>query len=274
MKNAKVGIAIFDATMEKEKVFGLLERKYAEFNCEQFIANDPVSIPHRFKRLQDVEISGFFAATLAWGNRKSILASCHRLLELMDDAPFDFITNHKETDLRPFLHFKHRTFNATDVLYFIAFFKEFYKQHHSLEEAFFVKGAVTTEESLRNFHPLFFSLNDAPQRTRKHVANANKGSSCKRLNMFLRWMVRQDDNGVDLGCWKQLNASQLLMPLDVHVDRVARVLGLIKRKQTDFQTVLELTENLRDFDRTDPVKYDFALFGIGAAARGGGFDFK
>jgi uncharacterized protein (TIGR02757 family) len=245
--------------MKRDFVYGLLEGKHQQYNSVAFIENDPISIPHRFSKQQDIEIAGFFAATLAWGNRKSIIASGERLMEWMDYAPYDFVTNHEEQDLKRFLNFKHRTFNATDTLYFIEFFKQYYSRHKSLEDAFIGKK----ESRLANFHDHFFALEDSPQRTRKHVATPLRGSTCKRLNMFLRWMVRKDSKGVDFGIWKKIKPSELLIPLDVHVDRVARKLGLIKRKQTDWQTVLELTENLKAFDAKDPVKYDFALFGLG-----------
>ena len=186
----------------------------------------------------------------------------------MEHAPHDFILNHQETELKRFLDFKHRTFNATDVLYFIEFFKQHFSKYDSLEAAFVnQKSDLNTEHALTYFHQHFFSLEGAPQRTRKHVATPIRGSTCKRLNMFLRWMVRKDKNGVDFGLWKKIKPAQLLIPLDVHVDRTARELGLIKRPQTDWQTVLELTDTLRSFDAVDPVKYDFALFGMSMDAK-------
>jgi uncharacterized protein (TIGR02757 family) len=245
--------------MKRELVYNLLEKKCKQYNTPAFIENDPISIPHKFSKKQDIEIAGFFSATIAWGNRKSIITSANRLMELMDNDPYNFITEHEEKDLKRFLDFKHRTFNATDTLYFIEFFKQYYSKHKSLEDAFLGKG----ENRLADFHHLFFDLEDSPDRTRKHVATSLRGSTCKRLNMFLRWMVRKDKSGVDFGLWKKIKPSELLIPLDVHVDRVARKLGLIKRRQTDWETVLELTENLKTFDAKDPVKYDFALFGLG-----------
>jgi uncharacterized protein (TIGR02757 family) len=226
---------------------------------------------------------------LAWGQRKTIINSANRLIELMDGAPHDFIMNHTELDRKKFLSFKHRTFQATDTLYFLAFFQQYYKKHYSLEDAFYLDAGYqmpnpplqilntkyqipnteypvpinTIEPALLAFHELFFSLPDAPARTRKHISTPARKSTCKRLNMFLRWMVRHDDKGVDFGLWKKIKPSQLLMPLDVHVDRVARRYGLLKREKSDWQAVLELTETLRTFDPQDPVKYDFALFGLG-----------
>ncbi len=252
--------------MNDPALFQLLESKVAIYNQSSFIENDPISIPHRLNKLQDIEIMGFWAAMLAWGLRKTIINKCNELLELMDGAPHDFICNHQSKDLKRFEHFKHRTFNATDALYFIEFFKHYYSKNDSLENAF-VRFLTPTDahigNALKGFHELFFSLPHAPQRTRKHVSTPIRKSACKRLNMFLRWMVRKDDKGVDLGLWNEIKPSQLLCPLDVHVDRVGRKLGLIQRKQRDWQTVLELTSNLRKFDSNDPVKYDFALFGIG-----------
>lgn len=202
----------------------------------------------------------------AWGQRKTIINKSNELFDLMDGAPHQFITQHKTKDLKRFETFKHRTFQPTDTLYFIQFFKHFYKKNKSLETAF--SQFITEEDehigkALEGFHQLFFALPDAPQRTRKHVSTPARKSTCKRLCMFLRWMVRDDSKGVDFGIWKNIKPAQLLCPLDVHVDRVARKLNLISRKQTDWQTTLELTKNLREFDPQDPVKYDFALFGMG-----------
>ncbi len=244
----------------------LLERKYAQYNRPDFIPHDPISIPHRYTKKQDIEIMGFWAAILAWGQRKTIINKSLELAALMDEAPHDFVLNHQESDLKRFLAFKHRTFNATDTLYFLHFFQDFYSKNESLEDAFLVQhqeAQSTTEGSLIAFHDRFCGLEYFPPRTRKHIATPARKSTCKRLNMFLRWMVRQDDRGVDFGLWKKISPAQLVMPCDVHVDRVARHLGLIQRKQTDWQTVLELTASLRELDADDPVKYDFALFGLG-----------
>ncbi len=243
-----------------------LNQKAAFYNQQEFIISDPISIPHQFSKLQDIEIAGFFAATLAWGNRASILNSCNRLMQLMDHSPYDFVMQHEEKDLQRFLHFKHRTFNATDTLCFIQFFRNYYQLNKSLETAFSKYISPNDEHvttALIGFHELFFSLGDAPKRTRKHVATPIRNSTCKRLNMFLRWMVRKDDCGVDFGIWKKIKPAQLICPCDVHVDRVARKFGLIKSRQTNWKTALELTAKLKTFDAKDPVKYDFALFGLG-----------
>lgn len=247
-----------------------LEEQTAIYNRPAFIENDPICIPHSFRQPQDIEISGFVAAVLAWGQRKTIINKCREFFGYMDNAPYDFVRFHEEADLKPFLHFKHRTFNATDALYFISFFRHFYRQHNSLEDAFLTgitPGSETTEQGLINFHRQFFSLPDFPERTKKHIATPARKSACKRINMFLRWMVRQDEQGVDFGLWHRLRPAQLVCPCDVHVDRVARQLGLITRKPTDWQTALELTQRLRQFDPNDPVKYDFALFGLGVEWR-------
>ncbi len=237
-----------------------------KFNNSAFIENDPISIPHRFSKKQDIEITAFWTAMLAWGQRKTIINNAHKLFELMDNAPHDFIVNHIETDRKRFLEFKHRTFQPTDTLYFLEFLQHYYKNHTSLENAFsrhITFDDIYVEKGLIGFHNDFFSLPNAPARTRKHIATPMSKSTCKRLCMFLRWMVRKDQEGVDFGLWQSIKPSQLLMPLDVHVERHARRLGLILRQQTDWLTVLELTDTLRQFDAKDPVKYDFALFGLG-----------
>src|ERR1700740_3074370 len=241
-----------------------LDSKVAQYNRPDFIKNDPVSIPHLFSNKQDIDIMGFWAATLAWGQRITIINKCKELIGLMDGAPYDFIINHEEPDLKKLLHFKHRTFNDVDTLYFISFFRHHYSNYESLEEAFFPSNGVSAvEDSLNHFRGYFFSLPDYPHRTKKHVSSPTQKSTCKRLNMFLRWMVRKNDCGVDFGIWNKLKPSDLIMPCDLHVDRVARKLKLITRKQTDWQTAVELTERLREFDPNDPVKYDFALFALG-----------
>ncbi len=243
----------------------LLEEKFLQYNQPNFIPNDPICIPHLFTKSQDIEIMGFWASILAWGQRKTIINKCKELINLMDGSPHDFILNHQENDLKRFLDFKHRTFNATDTLYFIEWFKNYYQKNESLETAFITQvfDNQNVEYALIQFHDLFFSLPDYPTRTRKHIATPVRKSSCKRINMFLRWMVRQDDKGVDFGIWTKLKPSQLVCPCDVHVDRVARKLGLIQRPTTDWKTAVELTENLKLIDPNDPVKYDFALFGLG-----------
>ncbi len=245
-----------------------LDTKVTEFNNPSFVASDPVSIPHLFTKKQDIEIAGFFAAIFSWGNRVTIINKCKLLLQLMDNAPYDFCLNHSERDLKKLEKFCHRTFNDTDLLYFISFFKFHYSKHKSLEQAFFNKVTLAQptnviKTSLNYFYKYFFSLEYVPVRTRKHIASPEKNSSCKRLNMYLRWMVRNDKKGVDFGIWKKVDSSQLFCPVDVHVARVAKHFNLLKRKQVDWQSAVELTRELRKFDKADPVKYDFALFGLG-----------
>ncbi len=242
----------------------LLDEMADRFNRKDFIADDPVSIPHQFSRRQDIEIAGLFAAVIAWGQRTTIIRNARHLMTLMDNAPYDFVVHHRPADLRRMESFVHRTFNVTDLLYFIEFLREHYRSHESLEELFEVSPEdVTMEKGLINFHRAFFSLPDFPGRTRKHIATPERKSACKRINMYLRWMVRRDDRGVDFGIWRKLSPRQLVCPCDLHVERVARKLKLIRRKSMDWQTALELTASLRQLDPNDPVRYDFALFGMG-----------
>ncbi len=248
-----------------------LDAKVELYNRPDFISLDPISIPHQYTKRQDIEIAGFFAATLAWGQRVTIINKCKELLAMMGNTPHDFMINHALSDLKPLLKFKHRTFNATDALYFIESLSTYYRKNDSLESAFIGKE-ITNQEfpietGLINFHNTFFSLPDYPKRTIKHVSTPARKSACKRLNMYLRWMVRQDNKGVDFGIWKKISPSQLVCPCDVHVERVARKLRLIKGKGMNWQTALELTTNLRKLDPMDPVKYDFALFGLGISER-------
>ena len=241
-----------------------LDEKVDRYNRSAFIESDPIIIPHGYRKKQDIEISGFFAAVLAWGQRVTIIKKCKDLLARMDHDPYRFVLHHSESDLKTLQDFKHRTFNATDTLYFIHFLKWYYTHHNSLEAAFKISPQdETVEGALIHFYRLFCSLPEFPDRTKKHIATPERNSTCKRLNMYLRWMVRSDNKGVDFGLWKSISSAQLVCPCDLHVDRVARKLKLIRRKPTDWQTALELTSNLRKMDANDPVKYDFALFGLG-----------
>jgi uncharacterized protein (TIGR02757 family) len=243
-----------------------LDSKVTLYNDLSFIKNDPISIPHGFTKKQDIEIAGFFAAIFAWGNRTTIISKSRELMQLMHNAPHDFCLHHTDDDIKKLLSFKHRTFNTTDLLYFISFFKMHYSKHNSLEMAFtswMHKKDETVENGLKGFYHYFFSLPHIPERTKKHIASPEKNSSCKRLNMYLRWMVRNDDKGVDFGIWKTISPAQLVCPIDVHVARVAKELNLMKMQPVNWQAALELTAYLRTLDKADPVKYDFALFGTG-----------
>jgi len=250
-------------TNSSEKNFkDFLDSKVEQYNQLSFIKDDPVSIPHLFSKKQDIEIAGFFAAVFAWGNRTTIINKSKELMQRMDMSPHAFITRHSETDLKKLLHFRHRTFNTTDLLYFVAFLKYHYQKNKSLENAF-TKWGDNVEQMLIGFHHYFFSLEHVPPRTKKHIASPEKRSNCKRLNMFLRWMVRSDNKGVDFGIWKNIKPSQLICPVDLHVARVAKRFNLLHRKQVDWQAAIELTEYLQTLDAEDPAKYDFALFGLG-----------
>lgn len=243
----------------------MLDYYVEKYNTPDFIADDPISIPHQFSKKQDQEISAFFAATFAWGQRKTIINKTRELMHLMDDAPHDFVVNFKPKDLKRFEHFVHRTFQYIDTLYFMTFLQQHYRHSDSLETLFIGEGgdASSYKEQLIHFQESFFQLPDAPRRTQKHVATPARKSTCKRINMFLRWMVRKDSKGVDFGIWSKISPADLHIPLDVHVDKVARRLGLLRRKQNDWKAVEELTGHLKQFDPEDPARYDFALFGLG-----------
>lgn len=247
----------------------LLDDKIRLYNQPYFIKDDPISVPHRFSKKQDIEISGLFAAVLAWGNRLTIINNCKKLMEWMDHAPYQFILQHEESDLKPFIHFVHRTFNATDLLYFISFLQYHYSGNNSLEDAFVPEKTyqyVNTEQALMHFHNYFFSL-EHPERTKKHISTPARKSACKRLNMYLRWMVRHDDQGVDFGIWGKIKMSQLVCPLDVHVARVACRLGLLPNEQSNWNNAVMLTAHLKQMRPNDPTVYDYALFGLGVAER-------
>ena len=256
----------------KREIKKILDQKVKQYNKLNFIAKDPICIPHQFKMQQDIEIAGFFAAIFAWGNRTTIINKSKELLQRMDNAPYDFCTNHQPKDLKKLMGFVHRTYNDTDLLFTIEFFKQHYAKQSSLETAFFCNQLTgesinNIQESLTQFHNYFFSLEDAPHRTKKHVASPLSGSTCKRLNMYLRWMVRHDQQGVDFGIWKSIQPAALICPIDVHVGRVSRSLGILERKQTDWLAAIELTNYLRTLDPKDPVKYDFALFSWGVTEK-------
>ena len=249
--------------MTQSELKDFLDTKVVQYNNPKFIESDPIQIPHQFALKQDIEISAFLTATIAWGNRKMIIKNAHRLMNLMGNSPYDFIMNHKEHHLEKFDGFVHRTFNEIDIKYFIQSIKHIYLNYNDLESIFKLYAKIDSVQcSIHHFKTIFFEL-EHPERTKKHISDPLKGSAAKRINMFLRWMVRNDNTGVDFGIWKTISPSQLSCPLDVHSGNVARKLGLIKRTQNDAKALLELDTNLRKLDPLDPVKYDFALFGLG-----------
>jgi uncharacterized protein (TIGR02757 family) len=240
-----------------------LDEKAAVYNQPKFIKSDPIQIPHQFTQKEDIEIAGFLTATIAWGNRKSIINNAGRMMQLLDNSPYAFILNHSEEDLKPLSAFVHRTFNGDDFIFFIKALQNIYINHKGLE-AVFSKNAQndSLQKSISEFKNIFFSISHL-SRTQKHISDPLKNSAAKRINMFLRWMIRNDNRGVDFGIWNSMNPSQLSCPLDVHSGNIARKLGILKRKQNDAKALLELDTNLRKLDREDPVKYDYALFGLG-----------
>ena len=250
-----------DMTPKELKTF--LDAKVSEYNNPKFIESDPIQIPHRFSKKEDIEISGFLTATIAWGNRKMIINNANSMIELLDNSPYDFILNHTPKELKTLENFVHRTFNGNDFIYFIKALRHIYKNHGGLENVFLTHlENNSTQKSIHELKKVFFELEHLP-RTQKHVSDPLKGSAAKRINMFLRWMARKDNAGVDFGIWKTLSPSYLSCPLDVHSGNVARKLNLLTRRQNDGKALAELDSNLRKLDPLDPVKYDFALFGLG-----------
>lgn len=249
--------------MNREELTDFLNEKVDKFNRRDFIGSDPIQIPHQFSKKEDIEIAGFLAATIAWGQRVTIINNANKMMKLMDQSPYEFIMNAKPKDLKRFEGFVHRTFNSEDAIFFMRSLQNIYKNHGGLEAVFSSSGKKDVLlHAITNFRNVFFSIPHA-ERTRKHVSNPMDNSSAKRLCMYLRWMARKDKRGVDFGIWK-LSPADLMCPLDIHSGNVARKLGLLKRTQNDWKAVEELTANLRKMDAKDPVKYDFALFGLGA----------
>ncbi len=249
---------------ECERVRNLLEELYDRYNREEFIADDPVSVPHMFSVREDVEISGFLSATIAWGNRKAIVKSGHRMMECLDGAPYDFVRNACESDYKALEGFVHRTFNSGDFIFFVRALGRFYKEYDGLGE-YFEREYETTGDMrmvLSSFRREFFAV-PHESRCEKHLSSIDRKAACKRLNMYLRWMVRRDERGVDFGLWERIPMSALYLPLDVHSANTSRSLGLLRRRQNDWKAVEEITDTLRKFDAADPVRFDFALFGAG-----------
>ena len=253
--------------LKKEELKDFLDEKVEKYNRLDFIEQDPISIPHLYTSKEDIEISGFLTATIAWGNRTSILRNANRMMVFLDNSPYDFILHHKDQDLEKIEGVIHRTFNSIDLVYFIKAIKYIYETKHGLEGIF---NEYKTEDSLQpaihKLKCLFFEL-PHEKRTLRHISDPHNGSAAKRINMFLRWMIRKDNKGVDFGLWKSISPSILSCPLDIHSGNVARKLGLLTRKQNDSKAVSELDKKLREMDNEDPVKYDFALFGLGVFER-------
>ncbi len=249
--------------MNQSELKEFLDEKVALYNNPNFIESDPIQIPHLFTQKEDVEIAGFLSATIAWGNRKMIIKNSHRMMDLMGNAPYDFVMSHSETNLEQLEPFVHRTFNGQDFSFFIKSLKNIYQNHNGLESVYSKNQTLESmQNSISEFKKIFFEI-PHPTRTQKHISDPLNGSAAKRINMFLRWMVRQDNNGVDLGIWKSIPPSILSCPLDVHSGNIARKLEILGRKQNDFKALAELDQKLRELDPNDPVKYDFALFGLG-----------
>ena len=249
--------------MNQDDIQTLLDDRFLKYHQAKFVEDDPIVIPHQFSAKEDIEIAALLVSLLAWGNRKSIIRSGTRLMDSMDRAPYDFILNHEDSDLKRLTGFVHRTVNADDMLGLVAGLKHIYKKHGGLEEVFAVNVQNGMDQSIDHFRTCLFEAHHL-RRTEKHVSSPAKGSAAKRINMFLRWMVRDDSQSVDFGIWKGISTAHLMLPLDVHTACVSRKLGLLKRKSNDWKAVAEVTDALRQFDPNDPVKYDFALFGLGA----------
>lgn len=248
--------------MNVEELKEYLDFKSDQYNNLNFIETDPIQIPHRFSIKEDIEISGFLAATIAWGNRKMIIKNATHMMGLMGNSPFDFIMSATDRQIASIDRMVHRTFNTEDFRYFIKSLKNIYMHHEGLEGVFSNREVGDVQNRISAFKKVFFEI-DHQQRTTKHISDPMKGSSSKRINMFLRWMCRKDSKGVDFGIWKKIAPSELSCPLDIHSGNVARTLGILKRTQNDQKALQELDASLRMFDSEDPVKYDFALFGLG-----------
>jgi uncharacterized protein (TIGR02757 family) len=247
--------------MRQNELKDFLDEKVEQYNSPSFIETDPISIPHLFTKKEDIEIAGLFAASLAWGQRSVIIKNSKKLMEWMDYEPHQFVLMHQENDLHAFHQFTHRTFNGDDCVFFLRSLRNIYQNHGGLEKLFLF-NKENIKFAISNFRETFLIQNPS-HRAKKHISNPMTNSACKRLNMFLRWMVRKDTGKVDFGIWQKLHSENLMCPLDIHVGRVARKLGLLVRKQNDWKAVEELTQTLKKFDSNDPVKYDFALFGLG-----------
>ncbi|WP_196888454.1 TIGR02757 family protein [Aureivirga sp. CE67] len=249
--------------MNQKELKEFLDFKVKEYNTLDFIETDPIQIPHKFSLKEDIEIAGFLAATIAWGNRKMIIRNANRMMEIMGSSPYDFVMNFDDDQAEKLDGFVHRTFNATDFSYFLKALRNIYENKGGMEAVFTKHSTdISTQEAISEFKKVFFELKHE-KRTQKHVSDPLKKSAAKRINMFLRWMVRNDETGVDFGLWKNIKPAALSCPLDVHSGNIARKLGILERKQNDAKALFELDTALRKMDKEDPVKYDFALFGLG-----------
>ncbi len=251
-------------TLSHEQIKDTLDSLCERFNREEFIEHDPISIPHRFSAAEDIEIAGLFASTIAWGNRKAIVKSAGRMMEYMDNAPYDFVLNATEADMEYLRSYVHRTFNGGDLVDFVIATRSICEEYGSLGKLIveLYRSSESIPSVLSSFRSRFLNCSHQPH-CEKHISSIDKGAACKRLNMYFRWMVRRDDNGVDFGLWQDIPPSALYLPLDVHSGNVARALGLLTRKQSDWKAVAEVTAKLHEFDAIDPIRYDFALFGTG-----------
>lgn len=249
--------------MNTKELKSFLDQKAAQYHHPNFIESDPIQIPHQFSKKEDIEISGFLTATIAWGNRTMIIKNARQLMERLDHSPFDFVMHHSKKELKQLEGFVHRTFNDLDAQYFVLALQHMYSNYGGLETILLPKESENTyQNAISDFKKVFFEL-EHPSRTEKHISDPNKNSAAKRINMYLRWMVREDSAGVDFGLWKRHDAKKLSCPLDVHSGSIARKLGVLKRKQNDWKAVMELDTMLRKFNPNDPVLYDYALFGLG-----------
>lgn len=250
--------------MKKQEIKEFLDHKVVQYNHASFIESDPIQIPHNFTQKSDIEISSFLTTTIAWGQRQTIIKNARQWIHLMDNAPGDFVLNYTNKDLKRFSHFKHRTFAPEDCMFFMQSLKNIYSRYGSIENIFTTeyKKNKSVKDAIIFFRKIFFSI-PFPERTSKHVSDINKGSSAKRINLFLRWMIRKDKQGVDFGIWNDISMTDLYLPLDVHTGNVGRKLGLLERKSNDWKAVEQVTNMLRHFDPNDPIKYDYALFGLG-----------
>ncbi len=249
--------------MEYNELKALLEESYQKYNTLEFIETDPIQVPHSFSKKENIEISAFLSATIAWGNRKMIIKNAKKMMQILDNNPFDFIINAQKKDFDTIEPFVHRTFQNVDFVFFLKSLQNIYKNKGGLEKVFYegYKKNKSVKDAIANFREVFFAI-PHPHRTQKHVADVERNSAAKRINLFLMWLVRKDNVRVHFGLWNKINSADLMLPLDVHTAKMSRALNLLTRTQNDWRAVEELTNNLKKFDPIDPTKYDFAIFGL------------